>query len=57
MARSDKVKLTLYPHRVKIKAATYFFNSYVTLSTLRELHGEILSKPVVIHLKDCVKLE
>ncbi|RLI80350.1 hypothetical protein DRP05_00800 [Archaeoglobales archaeon] len=56
MAHSDRDELILYPHRVKVKVATYFFNTHVTLSTLRELHGEIISEPVVIHLRESIEL-
>ena len=56
MARSDRERQIPYPHRVKVCVATYFFNTHVILSTLRELHGEIISEPVVIHLKESIEL-
>jgi len=48
--------LAYYPRRVKIKVATYFFKKHVTIPTLVELHGEILSKPTVVHLKEAIRL-
>lgn len=56
MARLHRDKPILHPHRVKVKVATYFFNTHVTLSTLKELYGEIISEPVVIHLKESIEL-